>query len=277
MIIFFAILAALIGITVLFVAASSLFAWYEQANRRPELMEHRFSPGRLWFALCFMTVETACLVLTVLLYPLGWLPQWCRPVPKKTPPVILLHGLFQNRACWLYLRLRLRLRGVRSLHAINLPPWKDIESLTERVAIKVDELRLASGCDRVHLVGHSLGGIVARNYLQLRGGAAKVDRCILIAVPNGGSKLAALALSPLATILLPGSELLARLAAAPLPAAARLTTLHSRHDNIVLPAESALLPGAEDLELAGIGHTTLLYHPRTVKLLADLLAGAPSC
>jgi len=124
-----------------------------------------------------------------------------------------LHGLFHNRACWLLVLLGLRLNGVRSLYTINLPPWKGVESLTERLAKKVDELRLASGCDRVHLVGHSMGGIIARNYLQIRGGAAKVDRCILIATPNQGSRLAALALSPLAKALIPGSKLIKRLAA----------------------------------------------------------------
>ncbi|WP_432822333.1 alpha/beta fold hydrolase [Trichloromonas sp.] len=273
MYIFFALLAVLLVICAGFVASSSVFAWYEQANRQPLLMTERFTLKRLWFALRFMALETACLCVTVLLHPLGWLRPWKRNVNREAVPVLLLHGLFHNRACWLWLRLRLMLLGVRSLHSINLPPWKDVESLTERVAKKVDELRLASGATKVHLVGHSMGGIIARNYLQIRGGAQKVDRCVLIASPNSGSRLAALALSPLATTLMPGSELLQRLAAAPIPASARVCAIYSRHDNIVLPPESAHLTGAENIELTGLGHTTLLYHPRILQTLFSVLAG----
>jgi pimeloyl-ACP methyl ester carboxylesterase len=273
MYILFALLAAMFGITAWFVASSSLFAWYEQANRQPQLMTERLALQRLWFALRFMTLETTCLFFTVLLHPLGWLRPWSRNIHQETVPVILLHGLFHNRACWLWLRLQLRLRGIRSLHSINLPPWKDIESLTERVAKKVDELRLASGSAKVHLVGHSMGGIIARNYLQIRGGAQKVDCCVLIASPNSGSRLAALALSPLATVLMPGSELLQRLAAAPITEEAKVITIYSRHDNIVLPPESACLQGAENIELSGVGHASLLYHPQTVKIIHDLLSG----
>jgi len=273
MLILFALLAVLVAICAGFVVSSSLFAWYEQANREPQLMAERFALKRLWFALRFMILETCCLTLTVLLHPLGWIRSMNRRVPKDRVPVVLLHGLFHNKACWLWLRLQLRMRGVRSLHSINLPPWKDVESLTERVVKKVDELRLASGCDRVHLVGHSMGGIIARNYLQIRGGAQKVDRCILLAAPNGGSKLAALALSPLATVLMPGSELLQRLAAAPLPPTAKVTAVFSRHDNIVLPPDSCRLPGVENLEIEGAGHSTLLYHHKAVTLIHRLLSG----
>ncbi len=273
MFILLALLAAVFGISAGFVASSSLFAWYEQANRQPQLMTKRFALQRLWFALRFMALETVCLFVTVLLHPLGWMRPWKRNVNRETVPVLLLHGLFHNRACWLWLRLRLLLRGNRSLHSINLPPWKDVESLTERVAKKVDELRHASGATKVHLVGHSMGGIIARNYLQIRGGAQKVDRCVLIAAPNNGSRLAALALSPLATVLMPGSELLQRLATAPIPPEARVTTIYSCHDNIVLPPESSRLNGAENIELAGVGHATLLYHPRTLQALHTILSG----
>lgn len=269
----FALLALLFCISGTVVLLSSLFAWYERANRQPQLMENRFSLQHLGFALWLVGVETCCLTLTVLLHPLGWIRPWHRKLPPETTPVILLHGLFHNQACWLWLQLRLRLLGVRSLHSINLPPWKNIEALTERVANKVDELRQASGATKVHLIGHSMGGIIARNYLQIRGGAQKVDRCILIGTPNSGSRLAALALSPLATSLLPDSELLQRLKAAPMPATARVTALYSRHDTIVLPPENATLKGVENIELTGISHTTLLYSSQTVKALYALLTG----
>ncbi|MEJ2200500.1 MAG: alpha/beta fold hydrolase, partial [Desulfuromonadaceae bacterium] len=261
----------LLGLCALVVILSSLFSWYERANQHPQLMQDRFTPTRLLQTFNFVAIETVCLTLTVLFHPLGWLRPWRRKRPSYATPVILLHGLFHNRACWWWLRLRLWLMGIRSLHSINLPHWKDVESLTERVAKRVDELRQSSGLSKVHLIGHSMGGIIARNYLQIRGGAEKVEHCILIASPNHGSRLATLALSPLATDLMPEAELLQRLAAAPFPPAAQLTNIYSHHDNIVLPPQNAHLEGANNIELTGVGHTTLLYHPRTVKTLLSLL------
>jgi len=39
-----------------------------------------------------------------------------------------------------------------------------------------------------------------------------------------------------------------------------------------LPAESARLPQGEDIELHGIGHATLLYHPHAMRELTRLLS-----
>jgi pimeloyl-ACP methyl ester carboxylesterase len=273
-------LTTLFGILVLLVVGvttvvllSFAMAWYEYANRNPALLESRFTFGNLLFAGQLIVTETACLLLTILLQPLGWFNRKEKPAPNQLPPVVFLHGLFQNQACWLWMKWFLRRQGITSLHTLNLPPWKDVETLTEKLAKKVDELRHATGRQKVHLVGHSMGGIIARNYLQLRGGSEKVDRCILLATPNHGSKLAPFALSPLGCLLMPGSAFLQRLSAAPLPANTRITTVYSRHDNIILPFESASLQGADNFELTAAGHTTLLFRRQTLDTLAGLLKG----
>ncbi len=121
-----------------------------------------------------------------------------------------------------------------------------------------------------------MGGIVARNYLQLQDSAGKIDRCILLGVPNQGSKMVPFALSPLAAGVMPGAELLGRLAAAPRPAGVRLTAIYSRHENIVLPFTAGRLEGAANVELSGFGHTALLYHPRAfASLHAALTENSP--
>lgn len=272
MCILFAILELLLGIVAAVVILSYAIAWYEYANRDPDLMRNRFALGRLWFAAKLISTETALLFLTVLLHPLGWFRFKEKPVADAgATPVLLLHGLFHNRACWLWVRFRLRRKGFKALYAINLPPWCDVESLTERVAKKVDELRHATGIDKVHLVGHSMGGMIARNYIQLRGGERKVEACVLLSSPNGGSKLAPFALTPLGKLLLPGSEFLQRLAAAPLPAGVRLSAIVNRHDNMILPFENARLEGIRNVELSGLGHASVLYRSRAVEAIVEAL------
>jgi pimeloyl-ACP methyl ester carboxylesterase len=268
----FGILVLLCGAAAAVVLLSYAFAWCEFANGLPAAMKDRFAPKRLGLAAWLLVLETACLLLNLLQHPLGWYSPRERPHQgQRGTPVLLLHGLFLNRACWYWLRLRLRLRGVRNVYALNLPPWKDVESLTERVSKKVDELRHATGLEQVHLVGHSMGGMIARNYLQIRGGANKVGHCVLLGAPNHGSRLAPFAISPMGELLIPGSDFLAQLATAPIPAEARMTNIYTRHENMVLPAPSAHLPGVKNIELAGMGHHGLLYHPRSVRAVLDAL------
>jgi pimeloyl-ACP methyl ester carboxylesterase len=264
-----ALIFAAAGGTVLLTCA---IAWYEYANREPQLMEERFTGDRLWLAARLVLLESAALFVTILLHPAGWFRSR-EPEPEygSGTPVLLLHGLIHNRACWLWTRYLLRRRGVVNVFTLDLPFWLDVETQTEVLSGKVEELLLASGAEKVRLVGHSMGGMVARHYLQTRDGAARVERCILLAAPNGGSKLAPFALTPTGQQLLPGSDFLQRLAEAPLPAGVKTTTIYSRHDNIVLPFENARLEGVENVELAGIGHISLLYHPLAFEAVYDAL------
>lgn len=272
MTLFWFVFSIYVGAIALIVLLSYAIALYEAASTDPLLVENRFAPGQIWLALKLMVTETVFLAITVTLHPLGWIPfkEQTRPGNHDTP-IILLHGLFHNKACWFWMKFRLRRQGFANLITINLPPWKNVESLTERVVTKVDELRVKEGFERVHLVGHSMGGIIARNYVQIRGGATKVDRCILLGAPNLGSKLAPFALSQLGRLLMPGSDFLKRLAQTPLPADVSMISIFTRHDNMVLPPVNARLEGATNEEILGMGHTSLLYHPRAINTVVDAL------
>ncbi|WP_305043034.1 esterase/lipase family protein [Geoalkalibacter sp.] len=261
----------LLAATGTFVLLSYIIVWYEAANRNPELVAQRFAPRGLAFAAGLMARETLSLALTVLAHPLGWMPE-SKPAHQAGRPILLLHGLFHNRSCWWLVKRRLARAGLGPIHVMNLNTWRsDVEPLTERVADKVDQLRMAHGVAQVDVIGHSMGGILARNFVQLRGGAAKVRHCIGLATPHDGSRLAPFALTPLARVLMPGSDFLQRLAAAPRPAGVRFTNIYSRHDNLVIPAESALLENSSCIEVSGIGHSSLLLSRRVVDQLIAIL------
>ena len=254
------------------VLLSSTFLYYEAVNRDPALLNGRFSPSRVWLSAKLMAGELISICLILVTYPFGITNSPDTPGGERTGiPVIFLHGLFHNRAVWLWYKYRLRRRGLTDLYSINLPIWKDIETLTERVAMLVDELRHQRGIEKVHLVGHSMGGVIARNYLQIRGGADKVDRCILLGTPNAGSKLVPFAVSALAKILMPGSSFLTNLNEQPFPKNVHLTNIYSRHDNLVLPFESTILDDQNNVELTGIGHNALLYHPAAFRAILNAM------
>ncbi len=261
-----------IGLTALTVLLSYTVAWYERANTRPDLIDRRFTARGLLIAIWLLILETGCLLLTIIMRPLGWFPQKLPEAgQEKHTPIILLHGLFQNRSCLYWLQHQLRTSGYTRILSINTPPWRDLEALTEELAKKIDELHIKWQTEKVILIGHSMGGMIARNYIQNRGGAKHANALITIGSPHHGSKLAPFAVSPMGKTLLPGSEFLRQFNSVEWPQEVKALALYTRYDNIVLPAESAKMAGAKHVELDGMGHTSLLFHPKSMQAVTTAL------
>lgn len=248
------------GLLALTVGFSFVFAWREQRDHPRPLV-----------AIRLLLTEFTSLLLTLLLRPLGWRKPVRPRGPARQVPVLLLHGLFQNRSCMLPLQRQLQAAGYDRVIAINTPPWRSFDSLVATVATTVEAICRESGHSRICLVGHSMGGILARGYLQQHGGSTRVAACVTIGSPHSGSKLAKFAVTRLGRELLPGSRLLTQLNATPLPHRTTITALYSRHDNIIVPFACARLDGASNIELSGLGHTALLFSPTVVRAIVSAL------
>ncbi|MFA5517341.1 MAG: alpha/beta fold hydrolase [Desulfuromonadales bacterium] len=271
--ILFLLLGLLLAICAAVTVTSFAILWYDTANREPGLVADRFRGDRLLFALRLLATETLCLLLSVLTRPLGWFPGKSDDLRAASgPAVLLLHGLFHNRGCWWWVARQLRRRGM-AVYTVNLQLWHTPLAAVEIVAEKIEEI-VGEGAKTVCLVGHSMGGLIARQYLRERG-ASRVEKCVLLGAPHQGSRLAPFAASPTGLMLMPGSEYLHRLNDQPFAAGVRCLAIYSRHDNMVLPWESGRLEGMPHRELSGIGHTALLYHPQAVQaLLAEIYEDA---
>ena len=129
-------------LTALSVLLSYTVAWYERANTRPDLIDRRFTSRGLLIAIWLLIIETGSLLLTIIIRPLGWPTQQLPETGKSDHlPIMLLHGLFQNRSCMYWLQYQLKSSGYTNIVSINTPPWRDLEALTEELAKKVDELK----------------------------------------------------------------------------------------------------------------------------------------
>jgi len=204
-----------------------------------------------------------------------WTSSWgmLRPrlaVPQHVDgallPVLLVHGYVCNRGFWTSLSGALASAGV--LHdALDLePPGASIDDLAPQVARAVEALCARSGSQRVAVVAHSMGGLVARACLA-RHAEARIAHVITLGTPHHGTVLANLGVGTNARQMSrPGGQCsawLAQLAASETPARrAMLTSIWSRHDNIVAPQASAELPGARNIVFDGIGHVALAFDAR---------------
>jgi pimeloyl-ACP methyl ester carboxylesterase len=102
--------------------------------------------------------------------------------------VVLIHGLGRTPASMWLLDRRLAARGYR-VRRVGYPSRRI--ALAEATAhVRAEVEAHAEICGRVHLVGHSLGGVIARRIAEAPGGVP-VGRVVQIGSPNLGSGVAA--------------------------------------------------------------------------------------
>ncbi len=190
------------------------------------------------------------------------------PAPARAP-VLLLHGVLCNAGAMRDLRADLLARNVGPVYTMSYgPPLKSIELFVDQVAAKIDAIRAATGASRVAIIGHSMGGIVARAYLRRYGGE-KVSTVMTLGSPHHGSAHAWLFPGTSLAQLRRGNAWLAELNRAEVaPDGVRVVSLWSWHDSMVAPQTSARLDGAENIALSGIGHNALVRDRRVFALVA---------
>jgi triacylglycerol esterase/lipase EstA (alpha/beta hydrolase family) len=194
---------------------------------------------------------------------------------RERHPVILLHGFAMNRTQWLWMGRRLARLGRGPLHGLTYFSLQSVARSACHLQRFVEQVRTRERAARVDIVAHSLGGVVARYYVERLGGAAHVRSVITIGSPHHGTTLGRLApLVPSARETGPGSRFLDDLG--PMRAASasvRYTSIWSRADAIIVPPDSAsIAPAGEDLVYDDLGHLSLILSPRVVDAVAARLA-----
>ena len=130
-------------------------------------------------------------------------------------PILLIHGIMDNRSVFTVFRRALRRRGFGVVHAVNYGLFTgDLREAAHELRDHVERLCEATGADKVHIVGHSLGGVIARYYVQRMGGSARVDTLVTLGSPHSGTLGAYLIPTALGRQLRPGSPPLTELARA---------------------------------------------------------------
>jgi pimeloyl-ACP methyl ester carboxylesterase len=212
--------------------------------------------------------ESLALLAAGALFPFGLgAPRRTTPRDRAQRTVVLIHGYLANRSTLLPLSGYLRWRGLRQVLSFNYPSSSGVE----RGAIALrDYLRRHVRGGRIDLVCHSLGGLVARVYLQQLGGARRVDRCITLGTPHHGTYNSYWVASRVGRELRPDSSLLGRIEASRQNAdRVRFLSVVAGSDNLVVPRVFAA--HEEVVRIPELGHVGLLFSPRVLRLVADHL------
>ena len=193
-------------------------------------------------------------------------------------PVLLVHGIGDNRSAFTILRRTLRRRGFGRIVTVNYSPLtSDVRKAAAELGRHVERVCQQSGYEQVFLVGHSLGGIIARYYVQCLAGDARVSTLVTLGSPHAGSQLARMAPLLVGRQLRPNSELMRELAG-PARCSTRFVAIYSDRDEVVVPNSSARLDHPDlrvtALLIHGVGHLSLLVNSTVAHAIAAALTSA---
>jgi triacylglycerol lipase len=214
---------------------------------------------------------------------LGDLPPHVRglhhlPGAAADVPVILVHGLIDNRSIFAVLRRTLARRGFHrvSCHSFSFFT-RDIGEAAADLGRRIEQVCQETGHDQVVIVGHSLGGLLARWYVQKLGGDSRVRTIVTLGTPHAGSHVAKIWPTSLARQLLPGSAALQALSEPAPGCRTRFVAVWSDLDELISPKVSARLDHPDLLTrnvlVRGVGHMALLISGRVQHQIVTALAG----
>jgi pimeloyl-ACP methyl ester carboxylesterase len=201
------------------------------------------------------------------------LPGWKNRGPR---PVIVLHGYAMNRANFVPLAYRLARAGLGPIMGFEYWTLGRTAAAARQLGWFVDQVRAATGAEDVDVIGHSMGGVVARYYVSLAGGDGHVRRLITLGSPHSGTDVSSLGVGHPGRELVIGSKLITRLTAAPPPVRTQITTIWSRADALVPGARQKPLAGAETILYDDLGHVALLGSRRVANDIIERLTAGPA-
>ncbi len=245
-----------------------------------------------------VAVELGWTAAHMLMYPLGVWPEpfsrvrtrhdlshlspeqrglFHHDVDAAETPILLIHGIVDNHSIFTVMERALRRRGFRTLSVYDYGLLtRDSPRAAELLGEEIEKLAANSGYERVHVIGHSLGGLIARYYVQRLGGDAFVNTLVTLGTPHQGTQLAhAMPLLPLIRQLTPRSPVIRELAEPATGCRTRFVAFHSDIDHVVGPSRNAMVLhpdlNARNIAVRGVGHLSMPHNGRIAFDIASAL------
>jgi len=237
----------------------------------------RFS--REWVS--YLLREWAAVTMCIPLLALGrgpGAPRLSQMPATSHPPVLLVPGYGLNRSSLWFLGRFLEYRGWNWTWSTSLRQRDaTIPKMAAELMDAIQKLRQITGADRIQVVGHSMGGIVASYAINQLDGAQYVERLVTLGTPWRGSDMHIFGVGRIAREMAPSSAVLTELSASSVP----LTAIWSWEDAVVCPPENAQplehedtqdAPSVQSICIPKLGHMEMLLSVRVHRAVADALS-----
>ncbi len=225
---------------------------------------------------------------------LPWEARGRRHAPDDQNPLVMVHGFGCDVGSLGFLVRILEIDGWRVCPIELDTVGHGVEDLAWRLLRHIQRVKRRSGARRVDLIGHSLGGLVIRYFVQMLAGYTHVDRVVTIGTPHSGGTLMSYAVEPLrwlgyfpeksrgksADQLLPGSPLYEHLNGSVFRVEncdkVDFTNIWSLTDELMIPSWTARFERATREKVYVLkGHIGLVLSPSVLRYVAEVLTSPP--
>jgi triacylglycerol lipase len=192
-------------------------------------------------------------------------------------PILLVHGMVDNRSIFTVLRRALRRRGFGRVWTVNYHVLtQDVRAAARRLEQAVEAICDETGYERIHVLGHSMGGLIARYYVQRMGGDQRVHTLVTLGSPHGGTRAARVLPRGVCRQLRPDSDVIAELAGPVEHCRTRFLCFWSDLDVLISPKRAARIDhpdlNVRNVFVRGVGHMSLPIDGRVTREIANTLA-----
>ena len=245
-----------------------------------------------------VAVEAAWVATHLAMYPMGFVEERARVQQERNSleglppaqrgllvgdvlaagtPIVLVHGIFDNRSIFALLRRGLRRRGFGSTYALNYNALTDdIRGVAMRLGDLVQDVCEETGHEQVHVIGHSMGGLIGRYLVQRLGGDEYVHTLVTLGTPHQGTLPANLVPITVARQMRVGGDLITELSEPAPGCRTRFVAVWSDIDQLVIPQSHARVEHpdlrARNVLMRGVGHLSLPVDGRVVREISSTLA-----
>lgn len=268
------------GLRILAVGNNFLKTWKERSPRPAKFQLEPMQSLRLFLGELYATILSYTFFFPFESRLVKLAPEADKP--GRGTPIVLVPGFCCNRGYWGAMAKHLSKNGLGPVYAVTLEPLLgSMEANAGHLEQFVEAVCEHSGAQKVILVGHSMGGVVARVYLHEYDGEKRIAKIITLGSPHEGTVVAHM----LASL---GRDLqqmcyqnewaneFNEIQKKPCPVP--ITSIITPHDNIVAPQRSAVLryPNARNVILPGIGHLEMpISKPVMEAVVAEIRPSSP--
>lgn len=193
-------------------------------------------------------------------------------VPPSRNPVLLIHGIWDTGA--IFRPMARYLTGLGwAVYDLSLTPNNGdacLDALAKQVADYVDQT--FSPDTPFDLVGFSMGGLVARYYVQRLGGIRRVQRFITLSSPHNGTWVAYGSLRPGCMQMRPNHPFLQDLNRdIAMLDQINFTSIWTPLDAMIVPANSSLVSVGRSVKVWVSLHRDMVSDPKSLQAVAAAL------
>ncbi len=198
------------------------------------------------------------------------------PTSSSNRPILFVHGWNSSASTWDTMVASFKAAGWtdNELYRWSYDTSQSNATTAHEIATRVNDIRSATGWDKVDVIAHSMGSLSSRYYLKNLGGDLLVDDWISLGGPNHGTDTASFCFSTACSEMRIGSSFLAALNSGDeSPGTPAYATYWSACDTVINPDSSVSVSGATNTQTACISHSALTTDSKVFSDVRARVAG----